>query len=468
MRGSCSTASLTRPDKRFSAGSLGQVLFGDLGFAADCSFVVAYSGGLDSHSLLHALAALRAVTPLRLLAVHVDHGLQAASTEWSRHCLQVCAGLEVPCRVERLEVRPLRGEGLEAAARDARYAALARHLSGDAVLVTGHHQDDQAETVLLQLLRGGGVHGLAGMPQVAPFASGRMARPLLGFSRAALRTYALDQGLAWIEDPSNIDPRYRRNRLRQELIPQLEMYWPSVQAVLARSAVHASETAQLLDEVGALDLDRCLARDIRDTCGQRRSAPLSVTALTVLSPARRRNVLRYWMRTEGFLAPSAAHLEEIERQLAHQPVSRHARITWPQTEIWRYRDELHLMVPMAAMAADLELGWDLRAPLVIPGTGCRLRPMQAWGRGLALERLAGRAVQVRLRRGGESCRLPGRAHHQKLKKLLQARGIEPWLRDRLPLVYVDGELAAAADLWVCEPYAARAEEPAVVFVWEHC
>lgn len=443
------------------------MLFGDLRLAANTSFRVAYSGGLDSHSLLHALAALRAAAPLRLEAMHVDHGLHPASAEWSRHCLQVCASLEVPCRVERLEVRPMRGEGVEAAAREARYAAFARQQRSGDVLVTGHQQDDQAETVLLQLLRGTGIRGLAGMPVLARFGPGQIARPLLSFSRAALRRYALDQGLEWIEDPSNLDTGYRRNRLRQQLIPQLEEYWPSIRRVLARSAAHAAETLQLLDEVGAQDLACCLARD-RHGDGRLRPPSLSVAALVALSRARRRNVLRYWMRVRGFLAPSTVHLDEIDARLSLLPKSRHARIAWPQAEVWRYRDELHVMAPLRAVASDLVLDWDLTAPLAIPGTGYRLRPLETAGRGLARTRLAGRPVQVRLRRGGESCRLPGKRHHQKLKKLLQDCGLEPWLRDRVPLVYVGGELAAVADLWVCEPYAAMAQEPGLAFAWEPC
>ncbi|MHB8426380.1 MAG: tRNA lysidine(34) synthetase TilS [Acidiferrobacterales bacterium] len=462
---------MTNPENRFSATSLGQVLFGDLALAPDTSFKIAYSGGLDSHSLLHALAALRVAAPLRLEAVHVDHGMQRISADWSRHCVQVCARLEVPCQVERLEVRPARGEGLEAAAREARYAALMRHVAGADVLVTGHQQDDQAETVLLQLLRGTGVRGLAGMRPLGPFGNGRIARPLLGFSRAALHAYALAQGLNWIEDVSNEDTRYSRNRLRQQLIPQLEACWPQARAVLARNARHAAETAELVDEIAQEDLVRCVSSrgEGPGVIGRRLfPAPLSIPALAALTRPRRRNVLRYWLRMRGFLAPSAVHLEEIEAQLTHLPRSRQARIAWPQAEVRRYRDELYVMAPLTAVARDFVVDWDLAAPLAIPGTGHCLRPLETVGRGLARARLGRGTVRVCLRRGGETCQLPGRVHHQKLKKLLQARGLEPWLRERVPLVYVDEELAAVADLWVCEPYAARAQEPGVDLVWEPC
>ena len=457
---------MTRPEPPFSAASLAQVLFGDLGLSADTLFTVAYSGGLDSHCLLHALASLRAVAPLRLQAVHVDHALQAASAGWARHCLGTCAALDVPCRVERIEVRPLRGEGVEAAAREARYAVLMRHVPRAGVLVTGHQQDDQAETVLLQLLRGAGLRGLAGMPGLAVFGDGHIARPLLGFSRAALHAYALAQGLPWIEDPSNQETGYRRNLLRQQFIPGLQQYWPQMQAALARSAAHAAEAAELLDGIAAQDLAGCRASGGRTQ--RLNPAPLSVPALLGLSHARRRNVLRFWLRSRGFLAPSSAHLGEIDACLVRDSKSHHVRIAWPQAEVHRYRGELHVMPPLAAVPADLCLDWDLVSPLTIPGSGRCLRPVGATGQGLARARLGAGSVQVRLRAGGETCRLPGRIHRHQLKKLLQAAGIEPWLRERLPLVYVEGELAAVADLWVCEPFAARNEEPAVALVWELC
>jgi len=465
---------LKKSEDDFSASILARVLFEDLGLRPDASLKIAYSGGLDSHSLLHALVLLRATAPLRLEAVHVDHGLQPASQEWSRHCQQVCAALGVSCRVERLEVRSVRGRGLEAAARQARYDALIRYVRAGDVLVTAHQQDDQAETVLLQLLRGTGVRGLAGMPALAPFGDGYLARPLLGFSRAALHTYALDQGVIWVEDNSNQDTRYRRNRLRQQVIPLLETYWPHARTLLARNASHAAQTAELLDEVAQQDLAHCLAVERGPTpgdgtCARRLHArPLSVAALCALSRPRRHNLLRYWIRMRGFQAPSAQHLDEIDVHITRLPRTHQARIAWPQAEVRRYRDELYVMAPLTRIAAELALLWDLSAPVVIPGTGYRLKAVAAVGRGLARGHLQSQPIQVRLRQGGEVCRPQGHAHQQKLKKLLQACGIEPWLRGRMPLVYIGDELAAVADLWVCEPYAARPDEPGIVLVWESC
>jgi tRNA(Ile)-lysidine synthase len=433
-------------------------LFERLQLTADACLKIAYSGGLDSHVLLHALVALRATHPLRLAAVHVDHGLSPQSGVWSQHCAAVCQALEVAFVLESVQVPGGSGEGTEAAARRARYAALARHVGPGEVLLTAHHQDDQAETLLLQLLRGAGVQGLAGMREALGFAAGRHLRPLLGFRRAALRQYAESAGLQWIEDPSNTDVGYRRNLLRHDVLPLLTQQWPQAVALLARAAQHAGEGALLLDELAAADLERCRWQDS--------ATVLSVSALRALSPARQRNALRYWLRARGFLAPSTQHLEDVVGQLADTPRTGHGRFAWPGTEIRRYRDQLHVMAPLTPLVPGPGVDWDLTQPLALVEPGGCLRATPVQGRGISRARLAGTSVQVRTRRGGEVCRLPGRAHHHKLKKLLQDRGVVPWWRERLPLIYSGDQLVAVADLWVCAPYAAAAEEAGWQIHWQ--
>lgn len=433
-------------------------MFDRLGLAADASLVIAYSGGLDSHVLLHALAGLRFTHPLRLKAVHVDHGLSPLSADWSRHCAAVCAHLDIPFVSESVQVARGTGQGREAAARHARYAALARHVGAGDALLTAHHQDDQAETLLLQLLRGAGVAGLAGMGEVTRFAAGRQLRPLLAFSRSSLRRYAESTGLQWIEDPSNRDVGYRRNHLRHDVLPLLTQQWPQATAALARAAGHAGEAALLLDELAATDLDACRVPGAAEV--------LSLTALRTLSPARQRNVLRHWLRTGGFRAPSAQHLDALVRQLATTSRSGQGRWAWPGAEVRRYRDQLHVMVPLTPLATDLGVAWDLTAPLALPQMGGQLQALPVQGQGISRARVAGAPLQVRARRGGEVCRLPGHAHHHKLKKLLQDRGVAPWRRERLPLLFSGDALVAVADLWVCEPYAAADGEAGWGIHWQ--
>lgn len=420
-----------------------------LGLTPGASLIVAYSGGLDSHVLLHALARLRREEGgWTMRAVHVDHGLQPASAAWAEHCRAVCAALGVPCLVERLVVRRARGESTESAARRMRYAALARHLGPGEVLLSAHHRDDQAETVLLQLLRGAGPHGLAAMPSVAFFGAGRHARPLLAFRRRALAAYAQQEGLRWIEDASNVDLGIARNFIRHRVLPLLEAHRPGVVEALARVAANAAEAAALLDGIAETDLALC------------ESGPaLKVARLNALPLPRRRNLLRYWVRRRGFRAPPAAILEQMLDQFGRETRSGLAVIRWPGGEVRRCRGEITVHAPEPAPPDPrLDLPWVPTAPLDIPGIG-RLRAVAVSGEGLSQARLANKALRVRLRRGGEACLLPGRVHRHKLKKLLQQRGLSPWERRRLPLVYADEELAAVGDLWVCEPYAARPGEP---------
>ncbi len=442
-------------DTGFSPQALGRILTEELKLPVNSRFRVAYSGGMDSHVLLHAMVRLRAVHGFMLRAVHVDHGLQPASGEWARHCERVCTDLDVACVIERIHVTGQREAGLEAAARRGRYAGLARQLESGEVLLTAHHQDDQAETLLLQLLRGAGVQGLAGMPPLALFAAGQRARPLLGFPRQALERYARAERLHWVEDPSNRDLRHGRNLLRHRIFPALQARWPSAERQLAQAARHAAEASEVLEQVARADLEGCRAGE-----------GLRASLLAQLSLPRRRNALRCWIRERGFQAPSAALLDRIQTLTVHMPRTRHALIRWGGAELRRYRDMLMLRPSSPVLEPAGELAWDGKSPLLLPATGEQLRFSPVQGAGLARARLESATLQVRFRQGGERCRLPGRPHRHKLKKLLQEAGVPPWERARLPLLYVNDAIAAIGDRWVCEPYAARADEPGFAMVLE--
>ncbi|MCR4301030.1 MAG: tRNA lysidine(34) synthetase TilS [Sulfuricaulis sp.] len=432
----------------FSPLELADVLH-RLGLSAATPLKVAFSGGLDSCVLLHALGSWREPLGLSLSAVHVDHGLHPDSADWARRARQICERLNISCVIERVQVTQIREHGLEAAARHARYTCLARHVGTGEVLLTAHQADDQAETLLLQLLRGTGMQGLAAMPAIMAFHVGRLARPLLDFTRAQLQAYATQEKLSWIEDASNDDLRLSRNYLRHQVFPRLKSHWPEAARRIAHSAGMAAEAVGLLDELAQNDW--ALARGAEDMS-------LSVGALRRLPLPRQRNLVRYWLRQQGFLAPTAVHLNQVLAQVMQEPRSRSAVIRWPGAEVCRYRDALVAMKPRAGADSIWRNYWNLTDPLEIPGVGM-LRAEAAQGKGLSRERVGRSPVIVGLRQGGEVCQLPGRAHHHKLKKLLQEAGIPPWERNRLPLVYVNGDLAAIGDRWVCEPYAARVNEP---------
>lgn len=417
---------------------------------------IAYSGGLDSHVLLHTMAELRpALAPRRVQAVHVNHGLSPDAGAWVRHCAAVCEGLGITCRQLTVDARPVRGEGPEAAARYARYTALAGLLAPGETLLTAHHQGDQAETVLLQLLRGAGPHGLAAMPGQAPFAAGVHARPLLAFTRDDLRTYARDRALSWVEDESNGDLSLERNYLRREIIPRLRGRWPAMGRTLARSAGHNREAAVMLDEIAAQDLQSVIVPH---------DGALSVARLSRLAGARLRNVLRYWLRRRGLPLPTAEQLHQIEGQLPAGN-DRSPRVRWPGAEVRRYRGRLYALAPLPETPSSLVLPWDPTSPVALPGGGT-LYARTRMGAGVKADLCYSEPVTVRYRNGGERCRPAGARYSRTVKNLFQELGVPPWVRARVPLVYIGERLAAVADYWVCHPFQAQPREQGMVFQWQ--
>ncbi len=411
-----------------------------LGWGCPGRLLVAYSGGGDSHVLLHALAKIAPGIAAPLLAVHVDHGLQSEADAWVDHCRRTAAKLGVPFLSLRVAARPLAGESLEATARSARYAALAGAMEAGDLLLTAHHQDDQAETLLLQLLRGAGLRGLAAMPEIAPCPPGRLGRPLLHFRRAALRRYAEAEGLRWVEDPSNRDFHRDRNFLRHRILPVLEERWPSYAETLARSARHCAEAQDLIDAQTRVELDRCLGPDARN---------LSVSRLLALDGSRRRFILRGWLKRQGFGAPSVNHLDRVVGEVLTARPDRNPLVRWQGCEIRRYRDRLFALRPLPPAPSEGQLPWEADSVRLPEGLGV-LRISPAPGRGID-PAAWGRAERgVRFRSVSAKCRPAGGDHHRSLKNLFQERGIPSWLRPYVPLVMLGNALVAVGDLWLCE------------------
>lgn len=414
---------------------------------------VALSGGLDSTVLLHALVEALDEPARRLTAVHVHHGLHGQAEAWVERCTALCATLGVSCRVLRVDARAAPGQSPEAAARQARYGALAEVVGPEHGLLTAHHQDDQAETLLLQLLRGAGPQGLAAMPAWAPFAAGWLGRPLLDWPRAALRAYAERHALEWIEDPSNADTGLARNALRHEVLPRLAAHWPAAARTLARAARHQGDAAAILAERGTADLAEALAED----------GGLAIAALGRLSPARQRNLLRHWLQQQALALPDEARLQRIVEEVIAARADAEPRVAWRdagghRVEVRRYRDRLYALGGAAPVPAGEARVWDLARPLALPDTGHTLVAHPARGAGLSAAACAAGTITVRFRRGGEQCRPVGRGHRHALKKLFQEWGVAPWERERVPLIYIDDDLAQVVGHCLCDPFAAGADE----------
>jgi tRNA(Ile)-lysidine synthase len=415
-------------------------------------YIVAFSGGLDSTVLLHALATSARQHGVAVLAVHIDHGLQEDSEKWAEQCRSAVAALDVEFQSKRVMVDRTAGKGQEAAARDARYAALASLMSPGDWILSAHHQDDQAETLLLNLLRGSGPAGIAGIAAIRPFENGWLARPMLSFSRDSLHEYANHHDLSWIEDPSNSDGSFDRNFLRHEVLPKLESRWSGLSKRLHRSSRIAADTATLLDDLGAIDVQ---------TLGDRPDR-LRVDALTSLPLERQRNVLRYALRQLGLQTPSAAHLQRLLDEVVAARDDAEPVLKWSGVEIRRYRNYLYLL------AADLT---ELPADTTVP-KGCDRVELGHGLGALWLEsdaalgldgKLLERGLELRYRQGGEKLRLVDQSHTKTLKNLLQEKSIVPWMRNRIPLVFAGDELVAVADLWLA---ADAASTPGVAIHWQ--
>lgn len=405
-------------------------------------FLIAYSGGLDSSVLLHLCALGASIDKKRLLALHVNHGLQTQSPDWAEHCVTTCAGLAVSCEVLTLKPFIEPGQSIEEAARIARYRALAGMMRPGHVLLTAQHREDQAESVLLQLLRGSGLPGLSGMPESIEFGAGILHRPLLPVSRKCIRSFADAKGLNWIEDPSNADRAHDRNFLRQEIIPQMLERWPAMHQNLARSAKHCAEAQQIIDRQVESWL-RVVMDDAQDT--------VSIENLAQFDDGARRLILRHWIRTRGFRSPSTVKLREILREMLEAAPDRCPIVDWANAQIRRYRGKLYLLSSMKPFDSRRVIEWSIRNPLVIAELGGTLECEIAQDTG-SLAEIPDIEVQVRFRNAGECCRIPGRQGSHTLKKIFQEKSIPPWERGRIPLVYWAGELAAVGSLIVCTPF----------------
>lgn len=422
---------------------------------------VAYSGGRDSTALLHATLVAAAAQDVEVHALHVHHGLSAHADDWLAHGERQCArwarrGLPVHFHAERLALKPARGESVEALARTTRYAALRRMAlaAGCELVLLAHHRRDQAETLLLQALRGAGVAGLAGMPAEARRDGITWARPWLGLPPGAIAAYVKQHRLSHIEDDSNIDRRYARNRLRLEVWPSLAAAFPQAEAVLADAATWAADADAALRELAALDLAAC--RDGR---------ALDLAAWQALSAPRAGNALRVWLREATGRSPSAA---EVQRLLRELPAGR-GPARWPLAagELRRYRGRLRFELEAATEAAaprETALAMHRAGRYRLPGWGGVLVARRVRNGGVALARLA--ALQLAERGGGERFRLADDRPARSLKKQFQAAGLPAWQRDG-PLLYgADGMLLFVPGLGIDAAARAAVGEPQLALAWE--
>jgi len=420
----------------------------------DSDLQIGLSGGIDSVVLLHVLVRQLRWPLTQLSATHVNHQLSPHAARWVAFCTRYCRRLGVPLRIAKVDVA--RGNSTEAAARAARYGVFAS--GGAELVVLAHNRDDQAETVLLQLLRGAGPRGLAAMPELKAAAGGMPAvlRPLLDVPRADIAAYARTQRLRWVEDESNRDRTYLRNFLRHDVMPVLLAKVPGADITLARAARHQAEASALLDVLAAQDLGDAAVTD-----------RLLLAPLTALGVQRGRNVLRYFLRCHGVAMPDADHLDELLRQAT--TARRDAKVcvdVGGGIELRGFRDALYVVRILPPLEQSFELAWDGRGILQLPQLGGSLRLARRKGAGIAVQALRAASLTLRVRSGSEALRLAAGARQRTVRNLLQEARLPPWVRDRLPFLYLNDELAAIPGLGVDVRFQPDRSEPGLLPVWQ--
>ena len=466
---------------------------------AHSSILIGLSGGVDSVVLLHLLHKLAPRFSWQLSALHVHHGISQNADAWAKFCTDLCARHLISLHIEHVDIAPLRAHGIEAAARKLRHAAFDGQDCDFVALA--HHADDQAETLLLQLLRGAGARGASAMPVLSlskrpalslkePLAirpscqktpakplvmpkrslpAGRkdslnFLRPLLHCSRQEILDYAVAHQLHWIEDESNADDSYPRNFLRHRVMPLLGEKFPACRDTLARSAQHFAEASELLDDLARLDAPDLFHTGAKGEGGERVECyNLEVSRLQSLSQPRAKNLLRYFLHGIGVPMPQAVQLDDMLQQLcnARQDAAVCIGYGGGDWQVRRYLGRVHVLRAPGDFDRNLVLPWRGENYLDWPALHMRLRFDSTQASGISLEKLQRAPVTLRLRHGGETLRPSPKAATRTLKNLLQEHHIPPWQRDRLPLLYCGEELVCVPGVAIAAEYQAAAKEAGV-------
>ena len=418
--------------------------------------LLGFSGGVDSVVLLHLLHQLAPRFSWQLSAIHVHHGISQNANVWADFCADLCASLAISLHIQRVDITPLRDQGLEAAARQLRHTAFSAQ-SCDFVALA-HHRDDQVETLLLQLLRGAGVKGTSAMPQLsAQTNSHKIIRPLLHCSRQEIIDYASVHDLQWIEDESNADDSYPRNFLRHRLLPLLAEKFPAYRQTLTRSTQHFAEAAELLDDLAKLDAEKALDNQT-----------LVIPILQTLSRSRAKNLLRYFLSQLGAPMPQLVQMDDMLQQLCTAREDALVCVSFADGawQVRRYQGRVFALPAYAKFDHSKVVLWQGEAELDWPALNARVLFHTGLGQGLSLEKLQRAQLSLRFRQGGESLRPSVSAFTRTLKNLLQEHCIPPWQRDRLPLLFCGEQLVCVPGAGIAAGFQAAADETGLLMSLE--
>ncbi|ORU89676.1 MAG: hypothetical protein A6F71_01575 [Cycloclasticus sp. symbiont of Poecilosclerida sp. M] len=416
--------------------------------------LIAYSGGVDSHVLLHVCAKIQVVTKnIRFSVISVDHGLHEASARWLEYCEKTADELGLEFKGAKVCVDTIKQDGVESAARKARYAAIKEFVDEHTVLLTAQHQDDQAETLLLQLFRGCGVQGLASIPPMAQFGSGFIARPFLNFGREEIVEYANKFKLKWLEDPSNTDISLNRNYLRSEVIPVIKKRWGAFSKTTSRTAEHCAEASSLL------------AATYEHLIDKENLAVFNLQAIEGKSGEVQRAIIRHWLFSNDINALSTKQMEQLLNNVIAVDDEKQPVLKVTDYEVRRFKNRLYLLKALPEMMPNLSIEW-MGDVCQLPEPIGELKKVVRVGCGVKKE-CWDRRVTIKFRNGGENIKILGRSGTQKLKNLLNQKSLPFWVRERVPLVYIDDKLAAIANFWVAEEFQAGEDDNAFEISWSH-
>ena len=411
------------------------------------SMTVALSGGVDSVVLLHLLHSLQKKHHFTLNATHVHHGLSQHADKWAKFCEKLCRDLSVPLDVHYIKLPQKKSLGIEGDARKLRYEKLLQSKSD--LIVLAHHADDQAETFLLQLIRGAGVKGLSSMAHFDD--TRKLWRPLLNTSRSDIENYAKQHKLKWIEDESNQNIDFDRNFIRSKVLPILKNRFNHIIKVISRSTAHLAEAQNLLDDLAKLDLKSYL-KSIKY------KHILQVKCLNKLSLTRAKNVLRYWLEMNNQLMPSKDLLDELLKQVLHAKKDAALKIELSKDhEIRRYKDEIYLVKKNQQTNKNYEIVWNGEAEILLPN-GLKLQLKKVKGRGISLEKMKNKKLMISNRKGGEFFKPDSKRPTKKIKQILQESDLPPWERESFPLIFISEKLASVPNLGVDIKFQTKLKE----------
>ena len=403
-------------------------------------YVVGYSGGIDSTVLLHAINKMTGHIPV--VAVHINHQLIPQAAEWEKHCRKFSESISVEFLSRKVIIDMNSGYGLEAASRKERYDSFKQLIRKNDYLLTAHNQDDQVETVLLNIFRGCGLRGIRGIPASRKFFEGRLVRPLLRVSRNEISEYAKKYKLSWIEDPSNQYQKYDRNFLRHKILAQLKTRWPAVNNNVRKTSELASEINEELKEIAFIDAPLFYKNN-----------QLDIRAIKNLSPARQKNILRYALLSLGFPLPSSVKLNQIINEVINARVDRQPLVQWSDVQVRRYRKKIYFLSEYFQPKDNNIEKIYLNGPNWQLGKGLGSLSLEKSDIGIKRS-IAKEGFNVTFRAGGEKIKPLGSGYSRKVKKLFQEAAVVPWMRENIPLLFYEGNLIAVADMWLDKSYAA--------------